>query len=219
MHYIFTWYVSREQCACCSLASFFCKFWRFQGRLQKVTNTRDVFWEVGRKVLSAPGNKDKLWATFEQSGKKRIQLKHGSTNTVANHLTKEGKKKRLFCTSSFLSRALFYSLNATMHIWNRNRTFFLQVLQWFWKAAGKWWFLHLCVVGLMLIFLGWLPDSNLLANVTLFPNRQYLGIFTPTTPASTDPLWRPIRIWRKKDSAPIHCIFKRKYATIFRLSL
>lgn len=33
----------------------------FEGRLQKVTNTRDVFWEVGRKLLSTPGDKDKLW--------------------------------------------------------------------------------------------------------------------------------------------------------------
>lgn len=50
------------------------------------------------------------------------------------------------------------------------------------------------VVGLTLILSGSLPDSNLLATVTLWPKRQYLGIFLPTTPASTEPVWMPMRI-------------------------
>lgn len=37
-------------------------------------------------------------------------------------------------------------------------------------------------------------DSNLFARVTLFPNRQYLGILMPTIPARTVPVWSPILI-------------------------
>lgn len=54
------------------------------------------------------------------------------------------------------------------------------------------------VVGLTFIRRGSLPDSNLFAIVTLWPNMQYRGIFTPTTPAKTEPVWRPIRICMKK---------------------
>lgn len=50
------------------------------------------------------------------------------------------------------------------------------------------------VVGLMFILKGSLPDSNLFAIVTLFPNMQYRGILTPTTPARTEPVWIPILI-------------------------
>lgn len=53
------------------------------------------------------------------------------------------------------------------------------------------------VVGLTFILSGSLLDSNLLAMVTLWPNMQYRGIFTPTTPARTEPVWIPIRIWKK----------------------
>lgn len=47
---------------------------------------------------------------------------------------------------------------------------------------------YLAVVGLALILVASLPDSSLLARVTLFPNKQYLGIVIPTTPASTLPV-------------------------------
>lgn len=53
---------------------------------------------------------------------------------------------------------------------------------------------HSNVVGLMLIFNGSLPDSNLFAIVTLCPKRQYLGIFLPTIPARTVPVCKPILI-------------------------
>lgn len=46
----------------------------------------------------------------------------------------------------------------------------------------------------MLIRVASLPDSNLLANVTLLPNRQYLGMRTPTTPAKMAPVCKPILI-------------------------
>lgn len=133
---------------CCSLASFFCKFWHFQGWLQKVTNTRDVFWEVGRKVLSAPGNKNKLWATFDQSGKKRTQLKHRSTKTVANYLTQE--KKQLFSRSSFLSRAHIFFFKYNSHLFKKYiyinahfkqkiyHYFTLGTIKWVWKTAARW---------------------------------------------------------------------------------
>jgi hypothetical protein len=39
----------------------------------------------------------------------------------------------------------------------------------------------------------------LLAIVTLWPNKQYLGIFTPTTPANIDPVCNPIRICKRDD--------------------
>ena len=51
----------------------------------------------------------------------------------------------------------------------------------------------------MLIFVGSLPDSNLLARFTLLPNRQYLGMRAPTTPAKTDPVWMPILICIEKE--------------------
>lgn len=72
-----------------SLTSFQSQFWSFEGGLQKVTNTRDVLWEVGRKLLSAPGNEDKLWAILQQSETKSTQIKHESKNNVANYLTRE----------------------------------------------------------------------------------------------------------------------------------
>lgn len=56
---------------------------------------------------------------------------------------------------------------------------------------------YLYVVGLTLTRSGSLVDSNLLAIVTLWPKRQYLGIFFPTTPASTMPVWIPILICKK----------------------
>ena len=37
-------------------------------------------------------------------------------------------------------------------------------------------------------------DSMRLATLTVSPKRQYLGIVTPTTPPTTDPLCRPQRI-------------------------
>ena len=49
----------------------------------------------------------------------------------------------------------------------------------------------------MLILPASLPDSNLLARVTLWPNRQYRGILIPTTPARTEPEWIPIRIYNE----------------------
>lgn len=57
-------------------------------------------------------------------------------------------------------------------------------------------FTYVYVVGLIFILSGSLPDSNLLAIVTLCPNMQYRGILTPTTPAKTVPVWIPIRIWK-----------------------
>lgn len=53
---------------------------------------------------------------------------------------------------------------------------------------------HPLVVSLMLTFLGtpWL--SILFASVTVWPNRQYRGIWVPTTPAMAGPEWTPIRI-------------------------
>ena len=57
---------------------------------------------------------------------------------------------------------------------------------------------YFSVVGLTLIFVASLPDSNLLASVTLLPKRQYLGIVTPTTPARTVPVCNPMRIWNMK---------------------
>lgn len=79
--------------------------------------------------------------------------------------------------------------------WSTNWNF------WFVLNCGKGWTLiseknpYSFVVGLILILHSTLPDSNLLAMVTLCPNRQYLGIFLPTTPASTVPVWIPILIW------------------------
>lgn len=67
----------------------------------------------------------------------------------------------------------------------------------------------------MLIFNGSLPDSNLLATVTLWPNIQYRGIFTPTTPASTDPVWIPILICETK----YYLIFHYNPTTFIRSSL
>lgn len=57
---------------------------------------------------------------------------------------------------------------------------------------------YLYVVGLILILVASLPDSNLFAKVTLFPNKQYLGMRTPTMPANTGPLCSPIRIYKQK---------------------
>lgn len=68
----------------------------FEGRFQKVTNTRDVFGEVGRKLLSAPGNEDKLWVTSQQPGTKEC-TKHESKNYVANYLTWEKTQFPLKC--------------------------------------------------------------------------------------------------------------------------
>lgn len=59
-----------------SLTSFQRDFGRSERGLQKVTNTRDVLREVGRKLLSAPGNEDKLWMILQQSGTKSTQIKH-----------------------------------------------------------------------------------------------------------------------------------------------
>lgn len=37
--------------------------------------------------------------------------------------------------------------------------------------------------------------SILDAVFTVSPNKQYLGIFWPTTPATTGPVWMPTRIY------------------------
>ena len=50
------------------------------------------------------------------------------------------------------------------------------------------------VAGLIWTRFGWLVDSILFAKVALFPNKQYLGMRVPTTPATTDPVWIPTRI-------------------------
>lgn len=56
------------------------------------------------------------------------------------------------------------------------------------QSAGKLFRSYSRVAGLMLILRSMLPDSNLFAIVTLCPNKQYLGIFRPTTPAKTVPV-------------------------------
>lgn len=53
---------------------------------------------------------------------------------------------------------------------------------------------HFLVAREMLILLASLPDSNLLAIVTLWPNKQYRGILRPTTPLRTVPVCNPILI-------------------------
>ncbi len=55
----------------------------------------------------------------------------------------------------------------------------------------------------MLILRGSLWDSNLFASVTLFPKRQYLAIFVPTTPANTGPVWIPILICNVENNAKL----------------
>lgn len=48
----------------------------------------------------------------------------------------------------------------------------------------------------MCICIAWLVASMRDAVFTESPNKQYLGIFKPTIPATTAPLWTPTRIWR-----------------------
>ena len=58
--------------------------------------------------------------------------------------------------------------------------------------------LRLSVVVLLRWILPGSPcDSILEAVLTVSPNRQYLGIFTPTTPAQQGPVCRPILILRE----------------------
>jgi hypothetical protein len=64
---------------------------------------------------------------------------------------------------------------------------------------------YLYAAGLTLILPASLPDSILFAKVTLLPNRQYRGIFTPTTPDTTDPVWMPMRICRGTFSGETTC--------------
>ena len=59
--------------------------------------------------------------------------------------------------------------------------------------------------GLTLILPASLPDSILLAKVTLLPNRQNRGIFIPTTPVTTDPVWIPMRMRRGSFSGETTC--------------
>lgn len=56
--------------------------------------------------------------------------------------------------------------------------------------------LYLYEVGLTCIRPGipWLSIRD--AVLTVSPNKQYLGILIPTTPATTGPLWNPTRIWK-----------------------
>lgn len=48
----------------------------------------------------------------------------------------------------------------------------------------------------MCICMDWLVASIRAAVLTESPKRQYRGIFKPTIPATTAPLWMPTRIWR-----------------------
>ena len=48
----------------------------------------------------------------------------------------------------------------------------------------------------MCICIAWLVASMRDAVFTESPNKQYRGIFKPTIPATTAPLWMPTRIWR-----------------------
>ena len=50
------------------------------------------------------------------------------------------------------------------------------------------------VYGLIWTFPASLVDSILFASDTFLPNKQYLGIKVPTTPATTEPEWIPTRI-------------------------
>ena len=47
--------------------------------LQKVTNTRDIVWKIGRKVLSAPWNEDKPLAVLQQSRTENRKIRHLSS--------------------------------------------------------------------------------------------------------------------------------------------
>lgn len=50
--------------------------------------------------------------------------------------------------------------------------------------------------------------SILEAVLTLSPNKQYLGIDNPTTPATTPPVWMPIRrLMRSPEKSIILIIF------------
>lgn len=65
----------------------------------------------------------------------------------------------------------------------------------------------------MCICMAWLVASIRAAVLTESPKRQYRGIFKPTMPATTAPLWMPTRIWRWLP-VKINTCFKNK-STIF----
>ncbi len=46
-------------------------------------------------------------------------------------------------------------------------------------------------MGTYMLYLRFPPDSMQAAMLTESPNRQYLGITRPTTPATTGPVCRP----------------------------
>lgn len=99
-------------------------------------------------------------------GKHSLGLSTNSKPGVASKSLKREIEKKWKLTIYTCVNLLLSSMSVQ---WELNRK----------KKIIYYMLLYLCVVGLMLIFIGSLPDSNLLAMVTLFPKRQYLGIFTP----------------------------------------
>ena len=64
-------------------------------------------------------------------------------------------------------------------------------------------------------------DSMRLATLTVSPKRQYLGIVTPTTPPTTDPLCRPQRIinWRSGRCAIYAYIIQQPQMMLTRVAI
>ena len=61
-------------------------------------------------------------------------------------------------------------------------------------------------------------DSMRLATLTVSPKRQYLGIVTPTTPPTTDPLCRPQRIVNLRSGrCAIYNTVYTRYAPFWRV--